>query len=397
MPYPKPTSRSGGRIVPPTCMDLFCGAGGLTLGFCQAGGVPVAAVDNDKTSTETYKKMFPICREVYCGDIESWETSPELTHVDVITGGPPCQGFSLARGLRFVDDPRNHLYRHFIRLVDRLRPSWIVMENVQGITNIGKGEILRQIYEDFEKIGYWLDHKVINMAAYGVPQTRKRAIFVGSRTAEAFEWPEPTHRPEKDLPPVLFGGLQRYVSVNEAIGDLPWPKGKYFAHRANSQMRGPRNRDADTQPAFTLRVRGDELALCEEPATGAFAPGPVPEVEYVYRPVTTPFQALMREEPPPWIGDYRPPQTSDRPPEELVGTRPLAVREQARLQSFPDWFEFAGRPYAQARQIGNAVPPLFARRLFEAVFRCLDNGGGVQNYVGGYPEVPFNNAKVSTG
>lgn len=370
---------------PPTCIDLFCGAGGLSLGFCQAGGVPIAAVDSDRTSTATYQQMFPTCQEVYCGKIEDWCPSLTIGTVDVVIGGPPCQGFSLARGFRFVDDPRNRLYKDFVRLVDYFQPKWIVMENVEGIINIGKGCILQQIYEDFASIGYWLDCKVINMADYGVPQSRKRAIFVGSRVANSFKWPEPTHFPQKKLTAsssvhkAFLEDKQPYRVVLDALGDLPWPMGKYFSHRANSQMRGPRNRSVDSAPAFTLRIRGDEFALCQYPADGAFVPGPLPDVDFVYRPTTNLFQDLMREVPPPWISGYKPPLVcDDKPIQFLIGTRRLAVREQARLQAFPDWFSFTGTPYSQGKQIGNAVPPLFARQLFEAIFQHLSDSKGVK-------------------
>lgn len=378
----------------PSCIDLFCGAGGLTLGFCQAGGFPVAAVDNDMSSMETYRDMFPMCKEAYVGDIESWHPFADLYNVDVMIGGPPCQGFSLARGLRFVDDPRNHLYKHFVRLVEQFRPSWIVMENVQGITNIGKGVILKQIYEDFEKIGYWLNHKVINMADYGVPQTRRRAIFVGSRVATSFSWPEPTHVPEKNGRITLFDERDHYVSVSQALGDLPWPMGRYFSHRANSQMRGPRNRNVETDPAFTLRVRGDEFALCEEPAQGAFIPGPLPNVDFIYRPATNPFQEIVRETPPSWKGEYKLMPIEERPVSTLVGSRRLSTKELARLQTFPDWFDFKGRPYAQGRQIGNAVPPLFARHLFESIFQQLDNHKPVQSQAGSTAEFPLEGVPI---
>ncbi len=359
----------------PVCIDLFCGAGGLTLGFCQAGGLPVAAVDNDLASTNTHKRMFPMCKEVFCGDIESWHPRADLASVDVMIGGPPCGGFSLARGFRFLDDPRNHLYKHFVRLVDVFRPLWIVLENVPGITNIGNGAILKQIYEDFARIGYWIDCRVINMAQYGVPQIRTRAIFVGSRVASSFEWPEETHCARGARTMWLFGDRTQYTTVKEALGDLPWPLGKYFAHRANSQMRGPRNRRVDKDPAFTLRVRGDEFALCSRPAKGAFVPGPVPDRPLVYCPVMNAFQWLMREDPPVWRTDFLKPRVVESPAGQLRGTRRLSIREQARLQTFPDWFEFSGSQYAQSRQIGNAVPPLFARQLFAAIFRKL-----------GYPE-----------
>lgn len=336
-------------------IDLFSGAGGLTLGFVNAGGTPIAAVDHDLDSTRTYATMFPDCQNVFHGDIEGW--SPETSEeVDIIIGGPPCQGFSLARGQRFLNDPRNHLYKEFVRIVDQLRPKWIVIENVPGITNIGDGAILEQIYEEFAAIGYWLDHRIINMADYGVPQTRRRTVFVGSRITSKFAWPEVSHRK---------GG---YVTVRDALDDLPWKLGKYFSHRANSQMRGPRNRKVDQDPAFTLRVRGDEFAFCKRPATGAFAPNLLPEADLVYHPITSDYQKLMRRKSPVEIKSQRIPLATDSKT-DFKGTRRLAVREMARLQSFPDWFEFSGTQYSQAKQIGNAVPPLFAEKLFTAIFK----------------------------
>ena len=336
-------------------IDLFSGAGGLTLGLVHAGGEPIAAVDHDLDSTVTYTNMFPACKNVFHGDIEKW--SPDITEdIDIIIGGPPCQGFSLARGQRFLNDPRNTLYREFLRIVDRLRPKWIVIENVPGITNIGGGIILEQIYEEFAAIGYWLDHRIINMADYGVPQTRKRTVFVGSRITKQFAWPEPSHQK---------GG---YVTIKDALDDLPWELGRYFSHRANSQMRGPRNREVHKDPSFTLRVRGDEFAFCKRPAKGAFAPNLLPAADLAYHPLTSSYQKLMRRKSPNGVPSQKIPEAT-KPKKKFKETRRLAVREMARLQSFPDWFQFSGSPYSQAKQIGNAVPPLFAEKLFTAIFK----------------------------
>jgi DNA (cytosine-5)-methyltransferase 1 len=355
----------------PVCIDLFSGAGGLTLGFCQAGGLPIAAVDNDPDSIETYKRMFPMCEEVFCGDIEQWKPNNSYKkNVDVVIGGPPCQGFSLARGLRFVDDPRNHLYKEFVRLVSIFQPKWFVLENVQGITNIGDGIILKQIYEDFNSIDYKVTHQLVNMAEYGVPQLRKRAVFVGNNLGKDFRWPEKKFKKQSKTS-ISPESLPRYRTINEALSDLPWDIGSYFAHRANSKMRGPRNRDVFNDPAFTLRVRGDEFAFCEKPATKAFIPDFIPdESNFFYLPSNNEYQIAMRETPPSWIMDYkRPEERNSKSKTSLSGTRRLAIREQARLQSFPDWFQFYGRKYSQASQIGNAVPPLFAKQLFEAIFQ----------------------------
>lgn len=335
-------------------IDLFAGAGGLSLGLVNAGGYPIAAVDHDLDSTLTFSEMFPLVGHVFHGDIEDWSPAVIKEDVDVIIGGPPCQGFSLARGQRFLNDPRNHLYKQFVRIVAELRPEWIVIENVPGITNIGDGQILAQIYEEFGALGYWLDHRIINMADYGVPQTRRRAVFVGSRTSTEFNWPTPTN------------SKGNYITIREALDDLPWELGTFFSHRANSQMRGPRNRLVDEEPAFTLRVRGDEFAFCKKPASGAFAPNPLPEGSLAYHPTSSAYQKLMRQKAPFKLKSEKITKAeSTKIP--FKDTRRLAIRELARLQSFPDWFQFSGRQYSQAKQIGNAVPPLFAEKLFKAI------------------------------
>ena len=358
----------------PTCFDLFSGAGGLSVGFAMAGGMPIGAVDIDFDSIQTYKRNFPLAPDVACCPIESWRPTTKRGEVDVIIGGPPCQGFSLARGLRFVDDPRNYLYKYFVKLVEEFRPKWIVMENVEGITNIGEGVILKQILEDFSRIGYKLEYQVINMATYGVPQLRKRAIFVGNRTGADFRWPivrfyDPRRmRGNTDL---FTNDLLPFNSVNSALSDLILPQGNYFSHRANAQMRGPRNRCAHTEPAFTLRVRGDEFALCEEPAEAAFIPGPAPSEEIVFREPENPLQDFLRTYRPSWANSAKTKFSRTKNLPKQTGTRRLTVREQARLQSFPDWFEFEGRTTSQAKQIGNAVPPIFSYQLFTEIFKFL--------------------------
>lgn len=355
----------------PTCIDLFSGAGGMSVGFLMAGGEPLGAVDIDADSISTYKRVFPKAPEVHLGDIEKWKPGNKLKEVDVIIGGPPCQGFSLARGLRFVDDPRNHLYRDFVRVVSHYGPKWFVMENVQGITNIGKGTVFKQILEDFANIGYSVDCKIVNMAEYGVPQLRKRAIFVGNSGNEKFIWPEQQHKKKNLKSDLFFELLPDYVSVNEALGDLLLPVGNFFSHRANAQMRGPRNRCAHTDPAYTLRVRGDEFALCENPAESAFIPGAVPNENIDFLRPQNEIQEYYRHAPPSWINGVTTLKNSRKKKVPLVGTRKLTIREQARLQSFPDWVQFVGTRYSQSRQIGNAVPPLFAYHLFKRVFSYL--------------------------
>lgn len=358
------------RADMPTSLDLFSGAGGLSLGFLLAGGRPLGSVDFHSDSIKTFGTNFPMSKFNEIVSIEDWSPSPELKNVDVIFGGPPCQGFSLARGNRFVDDPRNSLYKHFVRVVKMIKPNWIVMENVEGIANIGEGTILKQILEDFSDVGYQLHFKIVNMANFGVPQTRRRAIFVGTRTRDHFEWPiENFVKRQKTVNDMQFDSPRgiKHFSVNDALSDLNLTKGNYFAHRANSQMRGPRNRDANLDPAFTLRVRGDEFALCEKPAFSSFIPQIRIDEPEMYGSPKNDFQALMQMKPT-WAKSESMTSTTRIRRQSVQGSRFLTIREQARLQSFPDWFDFHGVRTSKAKQIGNAVPPLFAAQLFHSIF-----------------------------
>jgi site-specific DNA-cytosine methylase len=248
------------------------------------------------------------------------------------------------------------------------------MENVQGITNIGGGIILEQILEDFANIGYQVECKVINMALYGVPQLRKRAIFVGNNLGLGFSWPSARYYDARKPQPAasLFcDELLPFNSVNSALSDLMLPQGNYFSHRANSQMRGPRNRVAHSEPAFTLRVRGDEFALCEYPAESAFIPGPMPTQEIAYADPQNELQEMLRNTAPAWATPENIPRSRRKKPPALEGTRRLTIKEQARLQTFPDWVKFEGAITSQARQIGNAVPPVFSSQLFAEIFKTL--------------------------
>ncbi len=356
--------------VAPRSLDLFSGAGGLSLGFLLAGGQPIGAVDFDQDSISTFSKNFPMATHNHAVSIEDWSPSKQEKKVDVVFGGPPCQGFSLARGQRFVDDPRNSLYKHFVRIVKTVRPEWVVMENVEGLLSIGEGEVLRQVLEDFEAVGYELHYKVVNMAKYGIPQSRRRAIFVGNRSGKQFNWPDenfmkvPAENAQVQL---LIQDKEPFTSVNAALGDLNISEGNFFSHRANSQMRGPRNRDAFMEPAFTLRVRGDEFALCEKPAKTSFIPKHRVDEPTKFVSPKNEFQEFMQRKPS-WARSNGLTQgiRSSRP--VVLGSRYLTLREQARLQSFPDWFEFDGVRTSQAKQIGNAVPPLFAAQLFKSLF-----------------------------
>ena len=219
-------------------IDLFSGAGGLSLGFQQAGFRIDAAIDNDIHCYKTHEFNFPKT-EFFCRDIK--ELNPDdFRHYnpDLIIGGPPCQGFSLigrpkiaslvrdgtwelsTSKSRFIDDPRNVLYKHFVRFVHELNPDYFLMENVPGMMSYANGEIVQQILQDFKNIGYNADARVLIASNYGVPQHRKRIFFLGNRYDLKNNYPESTHADSKQMR--LDGTfLNEFVTVGEAIMDLP--------------------------------------------------------------------------------------------------------------------------------------------------------------------------------
>ena len=204
-----------GNNKPLTYVDLFCGAGGVSKGFEMAGFEGIAAVDFFKAACDTHRRNIKC--DVVEGDITSDEVKNLLyetveknlngRELDVLHASTPCQGFSTA-GRRMIDDPRNILYKEAIEIIDHLKPRWITMENVPGMLSMKGGEVVNQIKEDLENVGYKVDSMVLNAADYYTPQLRRRWILIGTRTDADIFFPEP-----------LLSKCQ-YVTQADAIGDL---------------------------------------------------------------------------------------------------------------------------------------------------------------------------------
>ena len=198
-------------------ISLFSGAGGLDLGLIQAGNTVVWANDIDKDAVATYQEN--IGNHIVCDDIKNIVID-ELPDADVVVGGFPCQGFSVANRTRTIDDDRNQLYRFFYNTIKIKQPKFFIAENVKGILSLGKGEAIKQIVNDFETAGYITTVTLVNMADYGVPQGRQRVIIIGQRQdlgcEMAFRFPEKTHSKDgKELP--------KWVTIKEAIDHFPDP------------------------------------------------------------------------------------------------------------------------------------------------------------------------------
>ena len=197
-------------------VSLFSGAGGLDLGFIKAGHQILWANDLYGDAVETYRKN--IGSHIVCEDITKVDAA-DIPDCDIVIGGFPCQGFSVANTKRHEDDERNILYRQLIRVIQEKKPKFFLAENVKGILSIGKGQVFQMILNDFRSMGYKVKYQVLNAADYGVPQTRLRVIIVGVRNDIDFDFQYPKPTNSKDG----ADGLPRWVSVSEALSSIPSP------------------------------------------------------------------------------------------------------------------------------------------------------------------------------
>lgn len=312
------------------CVDLFAGAGGISCGFEMAGLKSILGVEIDPIASDTYKNNFKES-EHYCGDIKRLSDNDikKLVgnkKVHIITGGFPCQGFSVA-GFRDPDDKRNTLYKEVVRIVKLLNPWFVILENVPGVVTMKEGEVYKTIIKDFESIGYPnMSVHILEAADYGVAQFRPRTIFIANRFGLKNPYPKPILKPEQ------------YNSIESAIEDLKdkernpsinheWTKHKKdFIERINKVKPGHSLYDRFVD-AYKRQYKGIPAMTIKENHGGT-------HLHY-----------------------------------EL--DRCISAREMARLQSFPDSFIFSGTMKKAMWQIGNAVPPIMFKNIGLAVIPKL--------------------------
>jgi DNA (cytosine-5)-methyltransferase 1 len=341
-------------------LSLFSGCGGLDLGFELAGLKAVkgetvmekafadkrvfdANIENNVFNTIYVNDIFDEARETYAQnagryiymDKSDIRKIKEFPKADIVLGGFPCPGFSEA-GPRLVDDKRNFLYLHFIRCLMQSKPKIFVAENVKGMMTLGKGEVFKQIVQDFSAAGYTIYHKLLNSAEYGIPQVRERVILVGVRNDLNYQYvhPEPTHG---------YGveNLKEVVTLRDAIGDLENDPGDYFTGSYSTIFMSRNRKKKWSQPSFTIQASGRQAPI---------HPGGEPMVK---------------------IGKD---QYAFSDGEE--NNRRLSVKEIARIQTFPDWYEFSrgssnrnenAKLDLVYKQIGNAVPVRLALAVAEPI------------------------------
>ena len=397
LPFPTTDARSGTELAlsndrPITMIDLFCGTGGFAEGFLRSG-LPFDlkyAVDLDTNSTSTAASNHPTTT-VQTGDIRQITTSDVkerigAEHVDLIIGGPPCQGYSSLRPSRGTgkSDERNDLYTHFARFVRDFRPKMVVLENVVGLLTHQGGATLDAILQEFESLDYRVDWRILNAAAYGVPQKRERFIMLAARDNARFMFPEPTHRfggkvigykdPSRilrahaDAPPAL--------TVMDAISDLPpiqrGETATAYTMDALNPYQAERRRGSASLSLHQAANHNDKMMRVIELAGPSIRSLPP---ELVSSGFSSSYSRLEADEPATTITvKFQSPSSSKciHP----LQNRTLTPREAARIQSFDDTYVFKGPPTDIARQIGNAVPPLLGKALAHSVARAIVDAGG---------------------
>lgn len=344
-------------------IDIFSGAGGLSLGAINAGIKISVALEMEINAARTFKRNHPetnvIVEDIRSVNIENLKFKSPF----IIFGGPPCQGFSVSnRQTRSLDNENNTLFEEFIRFVNTMRPKWFLFENVEGIVSFNKGKTVKTICEIFENIGYSIKWKVLNASEYGVPQDRNRFIMVGNRVGIDFTFP-PKYSTK--------------VSVDDAISDLPVLENgdmiDSLPYRKNATPYGKELRNGSKFSQQNYVSRNKDYVVERYPY---IKPGQnwkaIPEyLMENYKDKTRChsgiYKRLNPDKPSVVISNYR--KNMLIHPEQQRG---LSVREAARLQSFPDNFVFEGSLMHIQQQIGNAVPPKLAEAIFKQIIEISE-------------------------
>lgn len=378
----------------PIAVDLFAGAGGLSLGFEQAGFAVAAAVEIDPVHAAVHGYNFPhtvvLPRSItqITGAHLRQQASLGSQDIDLVIGGPPCQGFSLM-GQRLLEDPRNALVREFLRLIQELSPRFFLFENVKGLTVGQHRQVLEELVEAFDRLGYSVRQpwQVLNAVHYGVPQNRERLFLLGARHG----LPLPTYPAPQTRHPAaavsLLTPLPPAPTCAEALGDLPEAEGFAVLKQADAvytdQWGQPSAYGAELrgltagawhcgyrrpwEPGWlTASMRTDHT----ERLRRRFADTPAGQVESIshfFKLAPDGVANTLRAGTDSARGAF----TSPRPI-HYGQPRCITVREMARLHGFPDWFRLHKTKWHGARQVGNAVPPPLARALAQEFLKALN-------------------------
>ena len=350
----------------PTVIDLFAGVGGLSLGFEQAGFHIVLANEYDDEIAAAYRKNHRKTKMVV-GDITALNLEDTFGafagKIDVIIGGPPCQGFSQKGQRKTIHDERNFLFKYYGKVVELVRPKYFVMENVPNLLTAEKGYFQKEIVDLFNEMGYSLNAGILNAADYGVPQNRRRAVIIGKRDGEALALPTKT---------------EERVTIWDAIGDLA-----YLESGEGQEEQQYANLPASD---YAKSLRGDMCVLHNHVATkhsklalerlALIPPNCGKEVlpnEHLTKSIYSgTWSRMIKDDISVTITTRFDTPSSGRFTHPYLN-RAITVREAARIQSFPDSFIFTGTKSSQMKQVGNAVPPRLANAIATVIKKDMED------------------------
>ncbi|MCL2565880.1 MAG: DNA cytosine methyltransferase [Defluviitaleaceae bacterium] len=355
-------------------IDLFCGCGGFSLGFLQAGFNVKLGIDSWADATTTFKHNLPnstiLNRDIIGVDGKDITDLLDLAKddIDVIIGGPPCQGFSIS-GKRNEDDPRNELYKSFVRIVSDIKPKIFVLENVPGLVRLFNGKAIENVVADFTALGYKVSYEILSADNYGVPQQRRRVFLVGINTKKVrhtseFVFPKKENGNEADKP---------LLNCEDAISDLDFvPDDAVLGENIDYQL--PANTEyQEKMRSGSASILNHSITLHKERTKEIIAMVPdggnyksLPEELWSTRKVNIAWTRMDSSRPCFTI------DTGHNHHFHYRANRVPTVRESARIQSFPDMFEFVGIKTSQLKQVGNAVPPLLAESIAREIKILLD-------------------------
>ena len=350
-------------------IDLFAGVGGLSYGFSKLPEFNIIAANEiEKDISVAYTLNHPEVKMLNCdiNDLtkEKLEEVLEGEKIDIVVGGPPCQSYSTL-GKRQMDD-RANLFMQYKRILQILQPRAFVFENVVGILSMDGGRLFKQVQAEFEELGYSLKHKVLNAVDYGVPQLRERVILVGIKGENNFEYPAPTHGE----------GLKPYVTLKDAIGDLPALKSgqsstSYSYDSNNEFLKFVRADNNDKVSEHTAPKNGAHLIKIMEALQDGQSKNDLPKDIRPKSGYGNTYAKLWWERPSTTITRNFACPSSSRciHPRD---SRAMSIREGARLQSFPDDYKFYGSDGMKRLEIGNAVPPLLSIAIAKQMLKALE-------------------------
>jgi len=358
-------------------IDLFAGVGGLSYGFAQDPVYEIVAANELLPDmAKAYELNHPHVK-VYCKDIKNFGISDlqkdfgiAKGEIDLVVGGPPCQAYSTV-GKRLIDDPRAKLFQEYYRILEELDPKIFLFENVKGLISMGKGELLPTIIELFKSLGYKTAFKVMNALDYGAPQNRERIVIVGTKPDFNFVYPDPTHR---DSASVFADNLQRYVTLEAALGDLPLSIKKEENHYAsepiNAFQKLMRNNTGNIISEHVVANNNENLIRLMDALPEGGTPKDLPDELKPKSGFGNSYSRLWWKRPCTTLTRNFGTPSSARCIHPLV-PRPLSTREGARIQGFPDNYKFYGSLSVKNLQIGNAVSPFLSIALAASVIRTI--------------------------